>query len=573
MTNPHRDTHFDLLVTGGTPSGIAAAVRAAREGLTVLLTQHSQHLGGLLANGIIQWDGLSEHRRCPIFDEVLTAIETHYREVYGEGSPQHLASQYRVDKHPNGLVEPGAAEWIFDEMVAAERNITVWRGWTPVAAEVERGRITGVTLRKTRGAATRTVIATVFVDATYEADLAAAAGAEYRVGRESREQHDEAHAGQIFTRLDAGGRWPQAAVDGVFAMHPYASKLGGVDPASPRTGDGAIQAYNTRPCIVNDPANRVMVETPPIDYDPARYLGYQRRYLSHGDRSLINGKGTYNAPILPGENHGYPDGDWTTRDRISRHHQDFALGLIYFLQNDRSIEAGERQANRQFGLPMDEFADNNHLPYEMYVRETRRILGRLPGGMLTENDLTAPAGHIRPRCFDDSIAFTDWYMDSHSCTRDVGTWTAPGSSRSHPDNALTGNAEYPFDGKLILTEQMRPGMIPYRCLIPQRLENLLVPVCIAATHIAWGAVRLEPCWIHLGEVAGTAAALAVHQHTTPAALSVSTLQRNLLDAGASIAFFNQHTTLRTDPRRAEMELAACHTKSDGYDAAGVHGDH
>ncbi len=554
-------THFDLLVTGGTPSGIAAAVHAARAGLTVLLTQHSQHLGGLLSNGIIQWDALSDHRRCPLLDEMLGTIEAYYRDTYGPGSPEHLASQYRMDKHPNAMVEPGVAERIFNAMVAAEPHITVWRGWTPVAATKDGPRITGVTLRETRGTQTRRVTATVYIDATYEADLAAVAGAEYRVGRESHEEHGEPHAGQIYTRIEGGGTWPRDAADGVFAMHPYTSRVGAIDPQSPRTADRAIQAYNTRPCLVNDPANRAMIDAPPDGYDRTHYLGYRRRYLARGGTLIIHGKGTYNAPILPGENHDYPDGDWPARDRIAKHHQNFALGLIYFMQNDASVPEEQRETNRQWGLPLDEFVDNRHLPYEMYVRETRRIVGR---HVLTENDLTATNGSIRPRCFEDSIAFTDWYMDSHSCTRDVATW---GEGKG-----LTGNPEFPCDGKLILTEQMRPGMIPYRSLLPKAIDNLLVPVCLAATHVAWGAVRLEPCWVHLGEVAGTAAALAVRQHTTPAALSVSTLQAKLLDAGASIAFFNQHRDLRSGRQRGDLELAACQGKLDSFDSPALRKD-
>ena len=557
MPPPHT---FDLLVCGGTPSGIAAAVRAAREGLSVLLTQHSPHLGGLLSNGIIQWDALSDHRRCPILDEVLTTIEMHYRETFGEGSPQHRATRYRSDGHPNAMVEPGVAERVFDELVAGEPNITTWRGWTPVSATREGRLIVGVTLRETRGEQTRDVKATVYIDATYEADLAAAAGAGYQVGRESHDEHGEPHAGQLWTIIEGGGPWPRDAADGVFALHPYDSSLGGVDPHSPRTGDGAIQAYNTRPCLVNDPANRVPIDTPPDGYDRSVYLGFRRRYLVRGSAHIINGKGTYNAPILPGENHDYPDGDWPTRDRITARHQSFALGLIYFLQNDKSIPAEQREHHQQFGLPADEFVDNDHLPYEMYVRETRRIVGR---HVLTENDFTAADGHVRPRCFEDSIGFTDWYMDSHSCTRDLGTWGTPGNEAG---DGLTGNAEFPFDGKLILTQRMRPGMIPYRSLLPREIDNLLVPVCLSATHVAWGAVRLEPCWVHLGEVAGTAAALAVNHRTTPAALSVSTLQRGLLNAGASIAFFNQHQDLRDDPAGRRIQLAACHGELDSYDA-------
>ncbi len=264
-------------------------------------------------------------------------------------------------------------------------------------------------------------------------------------------------------------------------------------------------------------------------------------------------KNSYNSPILPGENWDYPEGDWPTRKRIAARHRDFALGWMWFLQNDPEVPADKRTAAREWGLPADEYTDNGHLPYEMYVRETRRIVGL---HVLTENDLLPRAGFMRPRTFEDSIAFTDWYMDSHSCSRDIGTWGPDGS---------VGTPDYPFDGKLILSEECRPGMIPYHSLVCREVGNLIVPVCVSSTHIAWGAVRLEPIWIHLGEVAGFAACQALTTGTPPNALDVSTLQRTLLDAGALIAFFNQHREMANHPKRADRELAACHDEHDSFD--------
>jgi hypothetical protein len=190
----------------------------------------------------------------------------------------------------------------------------------------------------------------------------------------------------------------------------------------------------------------------------------------------------------------------------------------------------------------------------MYVRETRRIVGR---HVLTENDLLPRKGLMRPRPFADSIAFTDWYMDSHSCSRDVGTHGV--------GDDLVGSAEFPFDGKLILTEEFRPGMVPYRCLLPQEVSNLLVPVCLSSTHVAWGSMRLEPIWIHLGEVAGFAACQALASGETVVDLDVSHLQKTLLDAGVTIAFFNQHRDAADRPDYADRQLAACHGDWDSYD--------
>jgi hypothetical protein len=190
---------------------------------------------------------------------------------------------------------------------------------------------------------------------------------------------------------------------------------------------------------------------------------------------------------------------------------------MYFLQNDESVPAATRDGFRRIGLPLDEFPDNDNLPYEIYVREARRIVGRK---VFTEHDNMAAAGQARPPIHADSIAFTDWCMDSHDCTTD----RRPG---------------YAYDGKLILTEESRPAQVPYRCLLPQEIDNLLVPVCLSATHVAWGAVRLEPVWMQIGEAAGFAAALAKQHRTTPGALEADLLVRTLVKHGHLVTFFNE----------------------------------
>jgi len=541
----------DICVVGATPAGIAAAVRAARAGHRVLLTQHTRHLGGMCTNGLGQWDAKSDHRRCPIFGEILNRLETHYRETYGEGSPEHRAAQYRVDRYPVGSYEPSVIEGIFKQMVEAEPAITVWLNVCPESADVAGAAIAAVTFHERSGATRRTAKARLFIDATYEGDLAALAGVSCRIGREGRSEYDEPHAGRLLTQVEHGDA-PSLATAGVLNLHTFPMRQGPIDPAGPGTADRAVQAYNTRPCVCRDPANRVLLEEPPANFDRAEFLHYTRRSLAIS--ADIHGKNSYNAAILPGENWDYPEADWPTRDRISRRHLDFALGLMWFLQNDPSVPAAQREPFRTWGLPADEFTDNGHVPYEMYVRETRRIVGR---HVLTENDLLPREGLMRPRPFADSIAFTDWYMDSHSCSRDLGTYGA--------GDDLVGTPEFPYDGKLILTEEFRPGMVPYRCLLPQGVENLIVPVCVSTTHVAWGSVRLEPIWIHLGEVAGFAACQALASGETLGNLDVSCLQGTLLETGGAIAFFNQHREAADRSDYADRQLAACHGDWDSYD--------
>ncbi|MGC3966852.1 MAG: FAD-dependent oxidoreductase [Pirellulales bacterium] len=171
-------------------------------------------------------------------------------------------------------------------------------------------------------------------------------------------------------------------------------------------------------------------------------------------------------------------------------------------------------------MPKDEFTDNGHVPYEMYVRETRRLVGR---HVYTEHDNSLAKNYGRTPIHGDSVAVTDWYMDSHSCT----TETRPG---------------YKYDGKLILTEESRPGQIPYQALLPQDVDNLLVPLCMSTTHIAWGAVRLEPVWMQTGEAAGFAAALAHEKKTSPGKLSGDELTRLLCERRQLVSFFNDFAT-------------------------------
>lgn len=503
---------YDLVVVGGTGSGVMCAVRAAREGCSVLLVQHNQHIGGMMTNGLMQWDALYGGPRAPLFTELLGNIEKEAVARFGENSRDHQTLRYTHEHYPMGWAEPHVAEREFNRLVAGEKKITLLLSHYPVAVEREGAQLRSVTLREYGATKEIKVTGTTFADATYEGDLFAVAKVPYRVGRESRDEYGEPHAGKVFCNIDKGPA-PRDAVEGRLNIHPYNSQQGSIDPTSPFTADGAVQAYNYRFCVTRDPANRVMLTEPPP--------GYRRDEYVHFDRIATNGgpnqKSHMNSPILPGENHGYPDGDWAAREKIIERHKNFGLGLIWFLQNDASVPEDKKAEFRQWGLPKDEFADHDHIPYEMYVREARRIVARK---VITELDGSLAKGFSRTPVFEDSVAITDWYMDSHSCTTD----SRPG---------------FHYDGKLILTEESRPSQIPYRAMLPQGVDNLLVPVGLGATHVAWGAVRLEPVWMQTGEAAGWAAALAVKNRTTPAKLNPDLLLRTLVEHRQLVTFFNE----------------------------------
>ncbi|MCX6906919.1 MAG: FAD-dependent oxidoreductase [Verrucomicrobia bacterium] len=464
---------YDLVVVGGTGSGVMCAVRAAREGCSVLLVQHNRHIGGMMSNGLMQWDALYGGHRAPLFTELLRNIERHYIATYGENSREHQIVRCTHEHYPISWAEAHVAEREFNRLVAGEKKITLLLGHYPIAVEHDGALLRSVALREYGGTKETRVRGTMFADATYEGDLFAVAKVPYHCGREARGEYNEPHAGKLFCNI-ASGSAPRDAVEGKLNIRPYGSHQGSIDPTSPFTADRAVQAYNYRFCVTKDPANRILLTAPPPNYNREEYVHYNRKYC---------------------------------------------------LQNDKSVSPAQRAKFREWGLPKDEFADNNHVPYEMYVREARRIVGR---HVYSEHDNSLAPGLGRTPVHPDSIAITDWYMDSHACTTD----SRPG---------------FHYDGKLILTEDSRPGQIPYRSLLPQGVDNLLVPVCLSATHIAWGAVRLEPVWMQTGEAAGFAAALAKRQKTTPAKLDSDLLVRALVERCQMVSFFNDINVAGKEP--------------------------
>ncbi len=297
-------------------------------------------------------------------------------------------------------------------------------------------------------------------------------------------------------------------------LEPYRAISQQILAGSTGEGDQRIQAYNYRVNLSSDPENRTMPEKP-SNYDRDTYLALRDRW-SLG-MILPNNKRGCNTANLPGGAYEYPDGDWETRRTIAQRHKDHALGMLYFLQNDEEVPQALREQFQQLGLPKDEFTDNRSFPYEMYVREGRRLEGRY---MLKESDCTLAPGLCRAPVHHDSIAIGEWTMDSHS----VSFEKMPGGRH---------------EGKILLSEMTRPSQIPYRTLLPPNIDNLLVSGCLSATHVAWGTIRLEPTWMHIGESAAHAVALTLEDNVAPADIDVNALQRKLVESGSMISFFNE----------------------------------
>jgi hypothetical protein len=504
---------FDLVVAGATPAGIVCAIRAAREGLRVLLTHHGIHLGGFMTSGAGGWEAPYDGARSPLYDETLRRISEHYRSVYGEDSPQHRAS--RPDPTTRSRlgrpkVEPHVAELIFEQMLAEESHLSLLRGFYPVSATREEKRLMSVTFQEMNGSRCLTVTGANFSDCTYEGDLAAVAGVSWRVGREARTEYQEPHAGVIFTRDRQVGKSPHPRPPMNIRQMGSSDGVDILEPESTGEADDSVMAYNYRLILTKDPDNRVIVAKPE-GYDPEA-LGWAGRSIVP---NLQNGKIAWNgAGRLIGPQHEYPKGDWDKRESISRQYLNAALGRLWFYQNDPGASEEDREFWRDYGLARDEFADNGHVPYEVYVREARRIMGRY---VFTEHDAVFVPGMERTPIQPDSIAVTDWPIDSVVCTDALGRQR---------------------EGAFIIADAWRPVQVPYRILLPQELDNLLVPVCLSASHVGFGTLRLEPVWMQVAEAAGYAIALAHKCQCPPSEVDTDELLRVLVNARCLVSFFN-----------------------------------
>ncbi|WP_254280795.1 FAD-dependent oxidoreductase [Haloarcula marina] len=530
--------NYDVVVVGATPGGIAAAVRTARENLETLLVAYNQHLGGMMTGGLSYTDTLTTKARAPLLKEFFSSVREHYLETYGKDSQQFEYCE-------NGYIfEPHVAEQTFEELVD-EPSLTIVRGYHPSTVERDGKEVTSAEFEPFDGEDDPyRVTGDVFIEGTYEGDLMATAGAEYRIGRESRSEYDEQFAGRIFTQMRGDRYYPIAAVgdgddsaseerrgpldvppekcQGELDLIPHPAGLTEIYPETTGVGDDAIQAYNYRLCLSNDPENRRLPDKPE-GYDRIEYLSELEDIEESGLgahirlRKLPNDKADLNTADLPGENHDYPEADWEKRSEIEQEHRKHVLGLLYFLQNDDEVPDDIQADAREWGLAADEFTDNDNFPWQLYVREARRLEGR---ETFTENDARHAPDLDRAPIYEHSVAIAEYPLDSHACNDETQAGSRP-------------------EGFFFASQVTRPAQLPYETLLPKGIDNLLVPVPLSATHVAYGTVRLEPTWMHIGESAGVAATIALQSDEAPASIDRDHLRRRLVDSDVMISFFNE----------------------------------
>ena len=516
------ETKYEIVILGATPGGISAAIAAARLGHSVALIDQHAHVGGMSSSGLSKSDIENRKMIGGIFREFTERIYTHYSKIYAE---DHEKLQLCQEGYS---YEPRVAEEIFLQMINECPGIELFLNRRLISVESVSERITSITVKSLINDEEAVLKNALFIDATYEGDLYAAAGAEYRVGRESRDEFDEPHAGKVYYD---------------YQTHVFLE-------GSTGKADKNIPAYTYRLCLTTDPENSSPLTAPPPDYDRKNYLGYfddLKQGRLAGPKNLKPGRGYYPAhfntmmralsvaeipnskydvninprPLgfpFPEENAGYIEGDPETRASICQRHRNLTLGLLWFLQNDQEIPASHRKEANRFHLPADEFTDNRNFPFQLYVREARRLAGEYT---LTENDITINKQAYKNANHEDCIAIGEFPIDSFPCRK------------RQPSDKLV------LEGYLgMLDAFTRPYQIPYRIMIPKKVNNLIVPVAASTTHVAYSSIRMEPTWMALGQAAGVAASVTLKNKSELRDAPMD-LVRTLLSKQGQILEFNQ----------------------------------
>lgn len=518
------ETDADVVIYGGNAAGVMSAIQVARMGGSVVLLEPGPALGGLTAGGLGATDVGDPDAVGGLAREFYRRIHEHYK---APSAWTHETRAAYVPRHPLAVADARGLHWFFEPHVAtrilhamlAEAKVPYHLG-----AKLDRtrgvrrdgARITALTL--TDG---RTFRGRAFLDTTYEGDLLAAAGVSHAVGREPNSRYGETLNGILTLPPERS-----AGIDPyVRPGDPASGLLPRVAPRAPGpegAGHPDVQAYNFRVCLTDRPDNRVPIERP-ASYNPLEYELVLRSI--QGDRvrpgpqlftltpmpnrkTDTNNRNLFSTDYV-GRSTPWIEASYEQREALWREHRDYTLGLLWFLAHDPRVPEPIRRETLRWGLARDEFAATGHFPFQLYVREARRLLGEY---VVTENDCR------RKTTVSDPVTFASYAMDSHV----VGYYTdAQGRLR--------------IEGHFL--ENIRAFPLSYRALLPKRTEstNLLVPVCLSASHVAYGSIRMEPVFMMLGQAAATAAVLSLQRGIAPHDLPYADLRARLVADGQVVA--------------------------------------
>ena len=489
----------DICIYGGTSAGVVAAYSAKKMGKSVLLVEPGKYLGGMTTGGLGATDIGNKYAVTGLARLFYRRIGEHY------------------NKFEQWTFPPSVATATMNRFVKdADLDVLYYRRITD--AQVQNKRIKSITLEDSRQPDEKTLIrvkAKQFIDCSYEGDLMAKAGVSYFVGREGNEEQDETLNG---VQMSIWHQFPDGVDPYLKEGDPNSGLCWGIQPNTLEergSGDKLVQAYNFRLCLTDNKENQRPFEKPG-NYDPAKYelLARAIRKMDlHIDNYLlfnwgmmpdnkydVNNRGPLSTDMI-GMNYEYPDGDYATRERIWQEHVDYTKGLLYFLTHDERVPAELRDQVSRFGWAKDEFVDNDNFPTQLYVREARRLNGEY---IMTQKNCQGE------ETVGDAIGMAAYGMDSHNCQRIVTN----GMVKNEGDVQFHGFPPYP---------------ISYKSITPKREEctNLLVPVCVSSTHIAFGSIRMEPVFMVLGQSAAVASALAIDDNTDVQTIDVTKLRKIL----------------------------------------------
>jgi hypothetical protein len=523
---------YDLVVYGPTSAGVIAAVQARKMGLSVIVVGPDKHLGGLSAGGLGFTDtgnkavigGLARefyHRIWQQYDRDEAWVWQKRSEYgnKGQGTPAIDGQQRTM-----WIFEPHVAERVFEDFV---REYAI-----PVHRDEWLDREKGVTKEKGRIAAIqmlsgKTYRGRMFIDATYEGDLLAAAGVAYHVGREAQSTYGEKWNGVQTGVLHHGHHFGvlKTPIDPyVVPGNPTSGILPRISPDPPGNygaGDHRVQAYCYRMCLTNHEPNRIPFEKP-AGYDPKQYELLVRIYAAGwretfhkfdpipNHKTDTNNHGPFSTDNI-GMNYDYPEASYQRRREILAEHTTYQKGWLYFIANDPRVPEDVRRAMSRWGLAKDEFTDNGGWPHQIYVREARRMIGRY---VMTENEL------LKRRPTPESIGMGSYTIDSHNVQRYI---TPAGHVQNEGDIGVGTGGPY----------EIALGSIQPR---QDQCENLLVPVCVSSSHIAFGSIRMEPVFMILGQSAATVAALAIERKIPVQQVAYADLREKLLADGQVLEY-------------------------------------
>ncbi|MES2693895.1 MAG: FAD-dependent oxidoreductase, partial [Verrucomicrobiota bacterium] len=485
---------YDVVVYGGTSAGVIAAVQAKKMGKTVILVGPDKHLGGLSSGGLGWTDTGNKAVIGGLSREFYHRVWKHYdgdaawrwqkKDEYGnkgQGTPAIDGTQRTM-----WIFEPHAAEKVFEDFVR-DHGIEVRRDeWLDRAKGVKKtgGRITSITMLNGR-----TYTGKMFIDATYEGDLMAAAGVQYHVGREAKKVYGEEWNGVqtgVLHHRHHFGFLKQKVSPYVVPGDPKSGVLPRVNPGSPGVygeGDDKVQAYCYRMCLTDHPENRIPFAKPE-GYDPKQYELLARVYEAGWTETFgkfdpipnhktdTNNHGPFSTDNI-GMNYDYPEASYERRRAILKEHETYQKGWLYFITTDPRVPADVRAQMSKWGLPKDEFKDNGGWSHQIYVREARRMIGAY---VMTEHEL------LKTRPTPDSVGMGSYTIDSHNVQRYI---TPEGFVQNEGDIGVSAKGPYE---------------IAYGALVPKKgqADNLFAPVACSATHIAYGSIRMEPVFMILG---------------------------------------------------------------------------